>query len=136
MTMDIKALREAAGMSQAKLAERMDVTGPAIAQWESGRAKPNEARQAQLRRIFEPGRWVPIEPEEPEEVAEEIPAPARRLATYPSLPTLPAERRWAVRVRNRALQGYPALTADEHARLDADWKTVHDNDARTPKASK
>lgn len=39
--MRIKQLREAAGMSQRELGERIGVSGPAVAMWESGENRPS-----------------------------------------------------------------------------------------------
>ena len=37
----IKELREAAGMSQRELGERIGISGPAVAMWESGENRPS-----------------------------------------------------------------------------------------------
>ena len=39
--MRIKQLREAAGMSQRELVERIGISGPAVAMWESGENRPS-----------------------------------------------------------------------------------------------
>ena len=39
--MRIKQLREAAGMSQRELRERIGISGPAVAMWESGENRPS-----------------------------------------------------------------------------------------------
>ena len=39
--MRIKQLREAAGMSQRELGERIGISGPAVAMWESGENRPS-----------------------------------------------------------------------------------------------
>lgn len=39
--MRIKELREAAGMSQRELGERIGISGPAVAMWESGENRPS-----------------------------------------------------------------------------------------------
>lgn len=39
--MRIKQLREAAGLSQRELGERIGVSGPAVAMWESGENRPS-----------------------------------------------------------------------------------------------
>ena len=39
--MRIKQLREAAGMSQRELGERIGISGPAVAMWESGKNRPS-----------------------------------------------------------------------------------------------
>ena len=38
--MRIKQLREAAGMTQRELGERIGVSGPAVAMWETGENRP------------------------------------------------------------------------------------------------
>lgn len=40
-SMRIKELREAAGMSQRELGERIGISGPAVAMWESGENRPS-----------------------------------------------------------------------------------------------
>ena len=39
--MRIKQLREASGMSQRELGERIGISGPAVAMWESGENRPS-----------------------------------------------------------------------------------------------
>ena len=39
--MRIKQLREADGMSQRELGERIGISGPAVAMWESGENRPS-----------------------------------------------------------------------------------------------
>ena len=39
--MRIKELREAAGMSQRELGERIGISGPAVSMWESGENRPS-----------------------------------------------------------------------------------------------
>ena len=39
--MRIKELREAAGISQRELGERIGISGPAVAMWESGENRPS-----------------------------------------------------------------------------------------------
>lgn len=39
--MRIKQLREAAGLSQRELGERIGISGPAVAMWESGENRPS-----------------------------------------------------------------------------------------------
>ena len=39
--MRIKELREAAGMSQRELGERIGISGPTVAMWESGENRPS-----------------------------------------------------------------------------------------------
>ena len=55
--------RFAANLTQKQLADRLGITGAAIAQWENGRAKPNPQRQEQLEKILGPlGRVDPATP--------------------------------------------------------------------------
>jgi len=50
--MDWKAKREAAGLSQAEVAERMGISQPMVAYWESGKRSPNAAQQALLDQLL------------------------------------------------------------------------------------
>ena len=52
MANNIKHLREAAGMTQAELAARMQLTTPSITKWELGRANPTYDNLIQLAEIF------------------------------------------------------------------------------------
>jgi transcriptional regulator with XRE-family HTH domain len=52
MENNIKQLREAAGMTQAELAARMNLTTPSITKWELGRANPTLPNLIQLADIF------------------------------------------------------------------------------------
>lgn len=52
MKNNIKQLREAAGMTQAELAARMNLTTPSINKWELGRANPTLPNLIQLADIF------------------------------------------------------------------------------------
>lgn len=52
MKNNIKQLREAAGMTQAELAARMNLTTPSITKWELGRANPTLPNLIQLADIF------------------------------------------------------------------------------------
>lgn len=46
---EITALREEADLSQAELADRLDVTPAAVSQWESGTFKPAPENMMQLK---------------------------------------------------------------------------------------
>lgn len=48
----VKQLRENAGLTQAELAERLDVSRPAIGTWESGKARPRLNKLRQLADLF------------------------------------------------------------------------------------
>ena len=48
----VKKLRENAGMTQAELADRLDVSRPAIGTWESGKARPRLNKLQQLADLF------------------------------------------------------------------------------------
>lgn len=48
----IKALREAANMTQAELAGRLGISPPSVAKWENGRANPSYENLVQLADIF------------------------------------------------------------------------------------
>ena len=50
--MKIKELREAAGMSQRELGERIGISGPAVAMWESGENRPTLTNLEKLAEIF------------------------------------------------------------------------------------
>ena len=52
MANNIKQLREAAGMTQAELAAKMQLTTPSITKWELGRANPTYDSLIQLAEIF------------------------------------------------------------------------------------
>ena len=52
MKYNIMQLREAAGMTQAELAARMNLTTPSITKWELGRANPTLPNLIQLADIF------------------------------------------------------------------------------------
>ncbi len=52
MANNIKQLREAAGMTQAELAAKMQLTTPSITKWELGRANPTYDNLIQLAEIF------------------------------------------------------------------------------------
>ena len=49
---NIKQLREAAGMKQSELADRMNVRPPTVFKWENGMANPTIANLIQLSEIF------------------------------------------------------------------------------------
>ena len=49
---NIKKLREAAGMTQAELAARLQLTTPSVTKWELGRANPTYENLIQLAEIF------------------------------------------------------------------------------------
>ena len=49
---NIKKLREAAGMTQAELAARLQLTTPSVTKWELGRANPTYDNLIQLAEIF------------------------------------------------------------------------------------
>ena len=51
MANNIKQLREAAGMTQAELAAKMQLTTPSITKWELGRANPTYDNLIQLAEI-------------------------------------------------------------------------------------
>ena len=52
MANNIKQLREAAGMTQAELAARLQLTTPSVTKWELGRANPTYDNLIQLAEIF------------------------------------------------------------------------------------
>lgn len=52
MKNNIKQLREAAGMKQSELADRMNVRPPTVFKWENGMANPTIANLIQLAEIF------------------------------------------------------------------------------------
>ncbi len=52
MANNIKQLREAAGMTQAELAAKMQLTTPSVTKWELGRANPTYDNLIQLAEIF------------------------------------------------------------------------------------
>ena len=49
---NIKKLREAAGMTQAELAARLQLSTPSVTKWELGRANPTYDNLIQLAEIF------------------------------------------------------------------------------------
>ena len=49
---NIKQLREAAGMKQSELADRMNVRPPTVFKWDNGMANPTIANLIQLAEIF------------------------------------------------------------------------------------
>ena len=49
---NIQQLREAAGMKQSELADRMNVRPPTVFKWENGMANPTIANLIQLAEIF------------------------------------------------------------------------------------
>lgn len=49
---NIKQLREAAGMKQSELADRMNVRPPTVFKWENGMANPTIANLIQLAEVF------------------------------------------------------------------------------------
>ena len=49
---NIRQLREAAGMKQSELADRMNVRPPTVFKWENGIANPTMANLIQLAEIF------------------------------------------------------------------------------------
>ena len=49
---NIRQLREAAGMKQSELADRMNVRPPTVFKWENGIANPTIANLIQLAEIF------------------------------------------------------------------------------------
>lgn len=50
--MNIKRLREAAGMTQAELADKIGVTQPIVASWETGVKNPRAAKLPKLAQIL------------------------------------------------------------------------------------
>lgn len=50
--MNIKRLREAAGMTQAELANKIGVTQPIVASWETGVKSPRAAKLPKLAQIL------------------------------------------------------------------------------------
>ena len=50
--MKIKELREAAGMTQADLADRLQVSVPTVSRWESGVIRPSVGNLIELAEIF------------------------------------------------------------------------------------
>lgn len=48
----VRQLRDMAGMTQAELAQKMDVSRPAIGSWESGKARPRLNKLKQLADLF------------------------------------------------------------------------------------
>lgn len=50
----IRALRIARGMTQYDLAAEVGVSRPAVAQWESGHARPSSEHEARLREVLRP----------------------------------------------------------------------------------
>ena len=50
--MGIKKHREAAGMSQQELAEKMKVTQSAVANWENGETRPRVDKLAEMAELF------------------------------------------------------------------------------------
>ena len=48
----IRELREAAGMTQADLAERLQVSVPTVSRWESGVIRPSVGNLIELAEIF------------------------------------------------------------------------------------
>lgn len=50
--MGIKKHREAAGMSQQELAEKMKVTQSAVAKWENGETRPRVDKLAEMAELF------------------------------------------------------------------------------------
>ena len=49
----IRELREAAGMTQADLADRLQVSVPTVSRWESGVIRPSVSNLMELAEIFE-----------------------------------------------------------------------------------
>lgn len=49
----IRELREAAGMTQADLADRLQVSVPTVSKWESGVIRPSVGNLMELAEIFE-----------------------------------------------------------------------------------
>lgn len=50
----IRALRIVRGLSQERLAGLLEVSRPAVAQWESGAYRPSAEHQARLREVLRP----------------------------------------------------------------------------------
>ena len=57
----LKTLRERAGLTQEQLAERMDVSGQSVWDWENGRKRPGLGRVPRLSEVLgvEPGLLFP-----------------------------------------------------------------------------
>lgn len=74
----IRKGREAAGMTQEQLSERLGVSRQAVGKWESGKARPTAEKQARLSEVLgiPPEAWTAAAAEE----AEEREAPAVRSA--------------------------------------------------------
>lgn len=50
--MNVKRIRHRTGLSQAAFAQRVGVSQPAVAQWESGATKPTVAQAAKIENIL------------------------------------------------------------------------------------
>ena len=61
----LKTLRERAGLTQEQLAERMDVSGQSVWDWENGRKRPGLGRVPRLSEVLgvEPGSLFPSQRE-------------------------------------------------------------------------
>ena len=95
----IRKEREAAGMTQEQLAERMGVSRQAVGKWESGKARPTAEKQARLSEVLDipPEAWA---------------AAAAERAAEQEAPAVRSARRWRRRAVVLAVLLCLSLAAD------------------------
>ncbi|MGW0769335.1 telomere-associated protein Tap [Streptomyces sp. NPDC002676] len=109
-------LREAAGLTQAAVAQALGVRVPSIQAWEAGRAEPKDDRREAYRRLLDglATRYpapptVPAAPAEPTAGTTHAPVPDARPAARPAsrtaAPSRPAARKSAPGTARTAAQG-------------------------------
>lgn len=91
MTLDKKLsrLRKKEGLSQAEVAERLDLSRQAVSRWESGEAKPSTDNFQALCKLYHVSMDYLLNESE-----DELPAPAPATESRPKRDTQRKEKRW------------------------------------------
>ena len=124
----LRHLRKQAGLSQKALAERLGISGPAIAQWETGRHRPDTRWLPKLASLLncQPSDlrpdlflYVPITDLNPlATAAKATPSSATpSIATLPSLAPLPLKKQQLVIPESMTSQDDKAIDWSQHADL-------------------
>lgn len=85
----LSRLRKKEGLSQAEVAEKLDVSRQAVSRWESGEAKPSTDNFQALCKLYHVSMDYLLNESE-----EELPAPAPAIESRPKGDTQRKEKRW------------------------------------------